>query len=113
MEIVEIAVCVFAVYGAACILSQIRQILLYPMKIRRLVRACVETTDVSEMALVLQYARFLQTERKISSNRLIILMKDDIMIKEKPADLHCGPFEYLICKEFHDTENRNDQREGS
>jgi len=74
----EIIIAVLAVFGGYTILTMIKSSLLYPKRVRRKIMAAVfyDGEYPSEAAA---YARYLRLCGKISSERLIILVKDDII----------------------------------
>ena len=79
LDFLEIAAAVLAVYGGYMILDGIRFRLLFPRRIRRMLRAAVVYTDDASLADVVRYVHYLKIEGKISRERLIILGKDGIM----------------------------------
>ena len=81
-EIVEITVAVFCAFGIFSLFDMLKNLLLFPPKLRKKVRACVYF-DTENVECVAAYADYLYREQKISSGRLIILAKNDIMNTEE------------------------------
>ncbi len=80
-DLMEIFAAVLAVYGTYRIIGDIREWVVFPIRIRRMVRAALTfSCDEAE-----EYARYLQNEKKISSEPLIILSENDIMEAEELA----------------------------
>lgn len=78
-DFLEILVCVLAVFGGYTLLDMLRERLLYPRRVRARLRGAVILDDDDSICAVVQYASHLRREQKISSERLIILVKDDII----------------------------------
>lgn len=116
MDVIEIFLSIIAVFGGYCILDMIRLRLLHPLKDRKKLSAAVFFDDAESLARVCDYARYLRRENKISGERLIILINDDIIkCKEDLSELcHFGRvFKYTECKEFCKNEGICGQREKS
>ena len=79
VDLLEILVCVLAVFGAYTVLRMIKTNLLYPRKVRLRLRGAVVIDEEENVCALARYAAYLRSEQKISSERLIILLKDDIM----------------------------------
>ena len=75
----EIVVCTLAVFGGYTVLDMIKMRILYPRGVSSRLRGAVIADCDEEVCAVLRYARHLQREQKISSERLIILLKNDII----------------------------------
>ena len=80
LEIFEIFAAVMSVFGIYTLLDMLRFRLLYPRKVRRLIRAAVVVDDDTRISEAAEYAKYLRREGKISSERLIILTNGDIII---------------------------------
>lgn len=78
-DLLEILVCVLAVFGAYTVLSMIKTRLMYSRRVRTQLRAAIFINDCEDICSVVRYASYLRREQKISSERLIILTKDDII----------------------------------
>ncbi len=123
IEIFEIFLSIVAVFGGYCILDMVKLRLLYPKGVRRNVRGAVIFRDIDDLNDTVRYIRYLQKENKISSERLIILVNDDIINgNENFSELYRWGevFKYNECKELcQDDElrggrekSRNDRRDG-
>lgn len=87
MVILEIMLSVLAVFGGYTLVSMLKAALLYPKKIRKKVR-CALIADGTDATAAAAYCRYLRLSGKISSERLIILVKDDIIeCNENLSDL--------------------------
>lgn len=78
-EFIEILMSILAVFGGYCILDIVKFGLLYKKKIRRKLRASVILDDPEELSGIFEYAKYLRGQNKISGERLIILVNDDII----------------------------------
>ncbi len=81
MEILEIVLAMLAVFGGYTLLSMLKAALLYPKRVRKCLR-CAVFTGEGELREAAAYCRYLRLCGKISSERLIILSKDDIMVED-------------------------------
>ncbi len=79
MEFIEIFLSILAVFGGYCILDMIKFGLLYKKRIRKNLRAAVILEDTKDLQQIYDYAKYLRTQDKISRERLIILVNDDII----------------------------------
>lgn len=107
LDFLEIVVCTLAVFGGYTILDMIKTRIRYPKDVRSRLRGAIIAGADEEICAVLRYARYLQREQKISSERLIILLKDDIIEdEERLAKLddvfHLGTANTEDFKEQHD-----------
>lgn len=98
-EVLEIFAAVMAVFGIYTMLDMLRERLLYPQKVRRLLRGAVIIGNDTPIAEIAAYAGYLRRECKISSERLIILTKDDIIIGNSQMSRFGDIFVYNKCKE--------------
>ena len=78
-EFIEIFLSILTVFGGYCILDMVKFGLLYKKRIRRRLRAAVILEDCEELPQILEYAKYLRGQNKISEERLIILVNDDII----------------------------------
>ncbi len=81
-DILEIIVAFLAVFGAYTLLDRFKLWLLYPRRVRMLIRAAVEPCTEEDLRKARAYYKALRAERKISPKRLIILPEDVIMEEE-------------------------------
>lgn len=88
-DIFEIFAAMLAVWGAYSLLSELRALLIFPKKVRHMLRAAIIYKEAGKAAEAAAYADYLSREGKISPERLIILRKDDIMEYNPRADM-CG-----------------------
>ena len=100
-----------AVWGGYSLIGALRNALLYPRRVRRMVRAAVIFTDVGDLADAAGWAAALKKDGKISSERLIILMKDDIIDAEEAARPFGDVCRILYLKENESERSGNDSRE--
>lgn len=98
MDIISILVAILAVFGAYTILDMLRVHLLYPKRIRHSLRATMMLPTEVDTSHAAQYAAYLRREQKISRERLIILVNDDIInVSEEISRL--GEIYYIKRKE--------------
>lgn len=102
LEVLEIFAAVMAVFGIYSVLDMIRLRLLYPKRVRMLLRAAVFVSTPEEMRAVSEYAAYLRREQKISGERLIILINDDIMVNDDEIG---GYAETVRCTNDKETDN--------
>ncbi len=102
LEVLEIFAAVMAVFGIYSILDMIRVRLLYPKRVRMLLRGAVFVSTPEEMRAVSEYAAHLRREQKISGERLIILVKDDIIVNNDEIG---GYTETVRCTNNKETNN--------
>ncbi len=89
MEFIEIFLSILTVFGGYCILDMIKFALLYPRSVRKRIRAAVILEDLAGLPGIYEYAKYLRRENKISGERLIILVNDDIIKSaEDFSDIH-------------------------
>ena len=81
MEILEIVLAMLAVFGGYTLASILKSALLDPKKVRKCLR-CAVFIGEGELRDAAAYCRYLRLCGKISSERLIILTKDDIMVED-------------------------------
>ena len=81
MAVLEIAAAMLAALGLHTLLEALKDALLYPKSVRRMVRAAVilNKDDRNDLALCTSYVKSLVKNGKISPERLIILTENDIM----------------------------------
>ncbi len=79
MEFIEIFLSILAVFGGYCILDMVKFLLLYPKRIRKNLRGAVVLENPKELPQFFDYLKYLRTQDKISRERLIILVNDDII----------------------------------
>jgi len=84
-EILEIFAAMLAVWGGYSLIGTLRDALIYPKHVRQMVRGAVMLSDTDALAEAAAWAAALKKDGKISSERLIILMKDDIIEAEEAA----------------------------
>ena len=104
LDFFEILVCTLAVFGGYTVLNMIKIRLSYPRAVRSRLRGAIIAKSDEEICKVVKYARYLQREQKISSERLIILLEDDI-IEDRICLANLGDAYHL------DTANTNDFEE--
>ena len=100
-----------AVWGGYSLIARLRDALLYPKRVRQAVRAAVVYTDADALAEAARWAAALKKDGKISSERLIILMKDDIIEAEEAARPFGDVCRILYCKETECERTGSDSRE--
>ncbi len=92
-DFLEILICTLAVFGGYTILDMVKTRILYPRCVRSRLRGAIVVDSDEEFCAIFRYARYLQREQKISSEQLIILLKDDIIKDEtrlsKLGDVFC------------------------
>jgi len=98
MEILEIIAAFFAAFGIYSLLDLLRIRLLYPKHIRQKLLGAV-IFDEKNIRDVAAYARYLRLEQKISSERLIILTKGDIINGNCDAQAMGDIYTIIKCKE--------------
>lgn len=79
MEFIKILLSILAVFGGYCILDMVKFVLLYKSRVRKKLRGAVVLEDTDELPQIYEYAKYLRTQDKISKERLIILVNDDII----------------------------------
>lgn len=98
MDILEIIASVLAVFGAYTLLDMLRLALLYPRRDRMKLHAAFFLGD-GDASKAAAYARRLRLDKKISSGRLIILVKDDIIIGKDDISPFGDVYTIIRCKE--------------
>ncbi len=89
VAVLEIAAAMLAALGLHTLFEALKEALLYPKSVRRMVRAAVilNKDDRDDLALCTAYVKSLVKNGKISPERLIILTENDIMkISGPPED---------------------------
>ena len=112
-EVFEIFAAVMAVFGIYTVLDMLRERLLYPRKIRRLIRAAVVIDEETPLAQIMSYVEYLRLEGKISPERLIILTNSDIIIGNSETSRFGDVLVYNKCKEADDDAEYELGRENS
>lgn len=107
LDFLEILVCTLAVFGGYTVLDMIKTRIRYPRAVRSRLRGAIVADCDEEICAVLRYARYLQREQKISSERLIILLKNDI-IEDRTRLAELGDVFYLDKTIKEDLKGRHD-----
>ena len=97
-DLLEIFAAVLAAFGIVSLFERLKCALMYPKKLRRLLRLAVIYNDDVELTDELRsYVKYLTREQKISDGRLIIITKSGIIDKIPiPSD---GGVEIVRCRE--------------
>lgn len=116
MGLLEIFLSVIAVFGGYCILDMIKFGLMYPRRVRKNIRGAVILDSYTAPTEAVMYIKYLRKEGKISDERLIILVKDDIIKSNvELAELYRygEVFRYTECKEILENDETGNGREKS
>lgn len=116
MELLEIFLSVIAVFGGYCILDMIKFRLMYPRSVRKNIRGAVILDSYAAPTEAALYIKYLRKEGKISDERLIILVKDDIIksnLELSGLYKYGEVFKYTECKELIENDETGDGREKS
>ena len=89
-DILEIIVAMLAVFGGYTVLDMLRVRLLYPKRVRLMLRAAFVYDTYENAARVHEYAAYLKREQKISAEPLIILANNDIINGNEAYSRLCG-----------------------
>lgn len=100
-DILEILVAMLAVFGGYTVLDMIRVRLLYPKRVRVMLRVALVYDTYENAAQVCEYADYLKREQKICPEPLIILASDDI-IKGNEEISRLAGICTIICKDNED-----------
>ncbi len=100
-DILEILVAMLAVFGGYTVLDMIRVRLLYPKRVRVMLRAAFVYDTYENAARVCEYADYLKREQKICPKPLIILASDDIIKDNEEISRLCEVCT-IICKDNKD-----------
>lgn len=97
-DLIEIFAAVLAAFGIVSLFERLKCALMYPKKLRRLLRLAVVYNDDVELTDELRsYVKYLAREQKISDGRLIIITKSGIIDNIRiPSD---GGVEIVRCRE--------------
>ena len=110
-DILEIFAAVLAVYGAYSLICMLRDAVLYPKRVRQLVHGAVDFEGEAQMRAAADWAAALKKDGKISPERLIILMKDDIIDEDAAAHLRENGCRLIYLKETDCERSGNDSHE--
>ena len=108
-EIIEIFAAVMAVFGIYTVLDMLRVRILYPRKVRATLRAAVVLGENANLCEAASYAKYLRLERKISPERLIILINDDIIIND--AEISCFG-DVIYCSKIKEADDDREHESG-
>ncbi len=104
IDILEIIVAMLAVFGGYTVLDMIRVRLLYPKRVRMLLRAAFVYDTYENAARACEYADYLKREQKICPEPLIILA-DNGIIESNEEILRLREVCTIICKDNNDDRN--------
>lgn len=105
-EIFEIIAAMLAAFGLWNLLRGLRDLLLFPSRIRRRVNAAVYIDeDTSELPEIAAYVKTLSRDGKISAGRLIIIAKGDIIVDIPDSN------EFRLIKTEEDSDGQNGRKQ--